>query len=49
MNRKIVIITGASSGIGLAIAKLLWKLGYAVCVNYLNSESAVEKIVSDYS
>ncbi|MEF1305585.1 SDR family NAD(P)-dependent oxidoreductase, partial [Vibrio owensii] len=32
--QKVVIITGASRGIGAATAKLLAKQGYAVCVNY---------------
>jgi NAD(P)-dependent dehydrogenase (short-subunit alcohol dehydrogenase family) len=47
MNRKIVLITGASRGIGAATAKLLGERGYAVCVNYLNSEGAAKNIVSE--
>mgnify|MGYP002725529787 CR=1 FL=1 len=47
IDRKIAIVTGASRGIGAATAKLLGEKGYAVCVNYLNSESAAKKIVSE--
>ena len=37
---KIVLITGASRGIGAATAKLLAKAGYKVCVNYRESKKA---------
>ena len=47
MKRKVILITGASRGIGAATAKLLGGKGYAVCVNYLNSESAAKNIVSE--
>ena len=47
LTDKIAIVTGASRGIGAATARLLGEKGYAVCVNYLNSESAAKKIVSD--
>ena len=46
-NSKVALVTGASRGIGAATAKLLGEKGYAVCVNYLNSEGAAKKIVSE--
>lgn len=51
MNDRVVLITGASRGIGAATAKLLGQHGAAVGVNYYGSEEAaqqvVEAIVSD--
>lgn len=44
MNR-IVIITGASRGIGAATAMLAAERGYAVCVNYLHNRAAADGIV----
>jgi NAD(P)-dependent dehydrogenase (short-subunit alcohol dehydrogenase family) len=46
-DSKVVLITGASRGIGAATARLLGERGYAICVNYLNSESTAKKIVYD--
>jgi NAD(P)-dependent dehydrogenase (short-subunit alcohol dehydrogenase family) len=43
----IMLVTGASRGIGAAIAKQAGRQGYAVAVNYLNSQDATESIVSD--
>jgi NAD(P)-dependent dehydrogenase (short-subunit alcohol dehydrogenase family) len=43
----IMLVTGASRGIGAAIAKQAGRQGYAVAVNYLNSQDAAESIVSD--
>ena len=31
---KVMIVTGASRGIGAAVARLAARRGYAVCVNY---------------
>jgi NAD(P)-dependent dehydrogenase (short-subunit alcohol dehydrogenase family) len=42
---KIVIITGASRGIGAATAILAAERGYAVCVNYLRNRVAADAIV----
>ncbi|MEZ8823086.1 SDR family oxidoreductase [Vibrio amylolyticus] len=44
---KVVIVTGASRGIGAATAKLLAQNGYAVCVNYLKSEQLAEEVVAE--
>jgi NAD(P)-dependent dehydrogenase (short-subunit alcohol dehydrogenase family) len=40
--RKIVIITGASRGIGAATALLAAERGYAVCVNYRQNQAAAD-------
>jgi NAD(P)-dependent dehydrogenase (short-subunit alcohol dehydrogenase family) len=42
-ENKVVIITGASRGIGAEVAKLFAKNGYSVCVNYLSNDVAAEK------
>lgn len=42
---KIVIITGASRGIGAATALTLASQGYKVCVNYRINKSAANKVV----
>ncbi|MBQ9480678.1 MAG: 3-oxoacyl-ACP reductase FabG [Clostridia bacterium] len=44
---KTVLITGASRGIGAAVAKLLGGEGYSVAVNYNRSETAARE-VKDY-
>lgn len=44
---KIIIITGASRGIGAATAKRAAAQGYAVCVNYLRQQKTAEKIVAE--
>jgi NAD(P)-dependent dehydrogenase (short-subunit alcohol dehydrogenase family) len=43
----VMLITGASRGIGAATAQLAGKNGYAVCVNYKSSREAAERIVKD--
>ncbi len=45
--KKVAIVTGASRGIGAATAKLLAKNGYAVCVNYQNSEKKAQEVVTE--
>lgn len=44
---KIVLVTGASRGIGAAIARAFGKEGAVVVVNYLKSEAAAEKVAGD--
>ena len=45
--KKILIITGASRGIGAATAYLAAERGYAICVNYLHNRKAAQKVVDD--
>ncbi len=43
--KKVIVITGASRGIGAATAYLAAERGYAVCVNYLHDREAAKKVV----
>lgn len=45
MRDRVVLITGASRGIGAATAKLLGQHGAAIGVNYYGSQAAAEKVV----
>ena len=45
--RPIVIITGASHGIGAATARLFAAEGYDVCINYLSDTAAAAAVVAD--
>lgn len=40
--KKVIVITGASRGIGAATARLAAARGYAVCVNYLKNQTAAD-------
>ncbi|MEL6321597.1 MAG: SDR family oxidoreductase [Cyanobacteria bacterium J06626_14] len=42
---KVLIITGASRGIGAATAHLAAERGYAVCVNYRHHQAAARQVV----
>jgi NAD(P)-dependent dehydrogenase (short-subunit alcohol dehydrogenase family) len=42
-----MLITGASRGIGAATARLAGASGYSVAVNYINDAGAAEKVVTD--
>jgi NAD(P)-dependent dehydrogenase (short-subunit alcohol dehydrogenase family) len=43
---RIIVITGASRGIGAATAVLAATSGYDVCVNYRSDEAAARRVVS---
>ena len=45
MNKKVMIVTGGSRGIGAEIAKLGAIDGYAVCISYLHNKIAADAIV----
>lgn len=46
-TRRVALVSGASSGIGAATARLLAARGMRVVVNYLHSGQAAEKVVAD--
>jgi len=44
MNKKTVLVTGASRGIGKAIAVKYAKKGYNVVINCVKNEELLEKV-----
>ena len=44
---KVLIVTGASRGIGAATARLAGASGYDACVNYRRDRVAAERVVKD--
>jgi NAD(P)-dependent dehydrogenase (short-subunit alcohol dehydrogenase family) len=46
MARRVLVITGASRGIGAATARLAGERGYDVCVNYRQAREAAGEIVA---
>jgi 3-oxoacyl-[acyl-carrier protein] reductase len=47
LNGKVAIVTGASKGVGAAIARTFARAGAAVAVNYASNKADAERVVSE--
>src|SRR6185369_12526265 len=47
MSAPVMLVAGASRGIGAAIARLAGEKGYDVAVNYVNNRDAAESVAAD--
>ncbi|MEE1868514.1 SDR family oxidoreductase [Pseudomonas auratipiscis] len=44
---NVIVITGASRGIGAATARLAARAGYRICINYLSDDEAAQEVLAE--
>jgi NAD(P)-dependent dehydrogenase (short-subunit alcohol dehydrogenase family) len=47
MTRRVMVVTGASRGIGAAVARLAARSGYDVAVNFVRNQKAADDVAKD--